>query len=56
MHTYCVVLRSQSLNSLKTLNVHFVARTQTGVQAQPQIRANEDPPTRSALPEQLSWL
>jgi hypothetical protein len=43
---YWVGLPKQRSNSLKTRDVHFAARKQTGVQAQPQIRAIEDPPTR----------
>jgi hypothetical protein len=43
---YWVELPKPRSHSLKTLNLHFGARKQTGVQARPQIRAIEGPPTR----------
>ena len=46
----------QRSNSLWTLRGHFVAGEQTCAQAQPQIRAIQDPPTQSVLPEKLTWL
>ena len=43
---YRIGLPKQRSNSLQALNVHFVAGERTYVQAQPQLRAIQDRPTR----------